>query len=130
MSDTHSLTSHINTPIPDGDVFVHAGDFTRAGQPSEVREFNNWLGKVRSPDTTKDRAQTNVDIFSSLTNTRLSSPATTSCVSILLSPTTQTGRVARAISGAARPTSTSNFSRRERTNSRQAPSIVTSSRRS
>ena len=58
MSDTHSLTSHIKKPIPDGDVFVHAGDFTRAGQPSEVREFNNWLGKVRSPDTTKDRAQT------------------------------------------------------------------------
>ena len=54
MSDTHSLTSHINTPIPDGDVFVHAGDFTRAGQPSEVREFNNWLGKV-GPYSTGDK---------------------------------------------------------------------------
>ena len=52
MSDTHSLTSHINTPIPDGDVFVHAGDFTRAGRPTEVQEFNTWLGKVggHSPD--------------------------------------------------------------------------------
>jgi len=46
MSDTHSLTSHINTPIPDGDVFVHAGDFTRAGRPTEVQEFNTWLGKL------------------------------------------------------------------------------------
>ena len=46
MSDTHSLTSHINNPIPDGDVFVHAGDFTRAGGLSEVREFNAWIAKV------------------------------------------------------------------------------------
>ena len=47
MSDTHSLTSHISTPIPDGDVFVHAGDFTRAGGLAEVREFNAWIAKVR-----------------------------------------------------------------------------------
>ena len=46
MSDTHSLTSHIKKPIPDGDVFVHAGDFTRTGKLSEVREFNAWIAKV------------------------------------------------------------------------------------
>jgi hypothetical protein len=32
--------------IPEGDVFLHAGDFTRSGAVSEVREFNAWLGKV------------------------------------------------------------------------------------
>ncbi len=32
--------------IPDGDVFIHAGDFTRGGQLSEVRDFNNWLAQV------------------------------------------------------------------------------------
>ena len=46
MSDTHSLTSHIKNPIPDGDVFVHAGDFTRTGKLSEVREFNAWIAQV------------------------------------------------------------------------------------
>lgn len=46
MSDTHSLTSHLKQPIPDGDVFLHAGDFTRSGAVSEVREFNAWLGKL------------------------------------------------------------------------------------
>jgi len=46
MSDTHSLTSHIKKPIPDGDVFVHAGDFTRTGKLSEVREFNAWIAKL------------------------------------------------------------------------------------
>ena len=46
MSDTHSQTSNITNPIPDGDVFVHAGDFTRSGKLFEVREFNEWVGKV------------------------------------------------------------------------------------
>lgn len=46
MSDTHSLTPHLKNPVPDGDVFIHAGDFTRAGRPSEILEFNAWLGKV------------------------------------------------------------------------------------
>jgi len=46
MSDTHSLTPHLKMAVPDGDVFVHAGDFTRAGNPSEIREFNTWLGKL------------------------------------------------------------------------------------
>lgn len=44
MSDTHSLTSHIKFPIPDGDIFIHAGDFTKCGLLQEVRNFNTWLG--------------------------------------------------------------------------------------
>ncbi len=46
MSDTHSLTSHIKREIPIGDVFIHAGDFTRSGTRHEVREFNRWLAKL------------------------------------------------------------------------------------
>lgn len=44
MSDTHSLTHNIKFDIPDGDVFIHAGDFTKCGQQEEVQEFNRWLG--------------------------------------------------------------------------------------
>ncbi|XP_050708901.1 metallophosphoesterase domain-containing protein 1-like isoform X2 [Eriocheir sinensis] len=46
MSDTHCLTSHLQFEIPDGDVFVHAGDFTRCGSASEVEEFNSWIGAL------------------------------------------------------------------------------------
>lgn len=46
MADTHSLTPHMKQPVPPGDVFIHAGDFTRCGALAEVREFNNWLGKL------------------------------------------------------------------------------------
>lgn len=46
MSDTHSLTTHIKFDIPDGDVFIHAGDFTKCGQRDEVMEFNNWIGSL------------------------------------------------------------------------------------
>lgn len=44
-SDTHSLTTHIKYEIPDGDIFIHAGDFTRCGKLDEVVDFNNWIGK-------------------------------------------------------------------------------------
>lgn len=46
MSDTHSLTPHIKFEIPSGDVFIHAGDFTRCGGLDEVNDFNNWLGRL------------------------------------------------------------------------------------
>lgn len=45
MSDTHSLTPHIRFQIPDGDIFIHAGDFTRCGGEDEVTEFNTWIGE-------------------------------------------------------------------------------------
>lgn len=45
MSDTHTLTAQIKFDIPDGDVFIHAGDFTLCGAPQEVENFNKWLGK-------------------------------------------------------------------------------------
>lgn len=44
MSDTHSLTPFIKFDVPAGDVFIHAGDFTKCGSLQEVVEFNNWIG--------------------------------------------------------------------------------------
>lgn len=49
LSDTHSLTSHMKRPIPTGDIFIHAGDFTRCGNMKEVREFNTWLATLPHP---------------------------------------------------------------------------------
>lgn len=31
--------------MPYGDVLLHTGDFTELGLPSEVKKFNDWLGK-------------------------------------------------------------------------------------
>ncbi|XP_070528242.1 UPF0046 protein C25E10.12 isoform X5 [Cardiocondyla obscurior] len=46
MSDTHSLTPFIKFDVPAGDVFIHAGDFTKCGSLQEVIEFNNWIGNL------------------------------------------------------------------------------------
>lgn len=46
QADTHSLIHHIKFDIPDGDIFIHAGDFTKCGQKDEVIEFNTWLGRL------------------------------------------------------------------------------------
>ncbi|KAJ8970840.1 hypothetical protein NQ317_014271 [Molorchus minor] len=46
MSDTHSLIRNIIFDVPDGDVFIHAGDFTKCGQKEEVIAFNRWLGTL------------------------------------------------------------------------------------
>jgi hypothetical protein len=40
------MTPHIRFDIPQGDIFIHAGDFTRCGHREEVIEFNEWIGKV------------------------------------------------------------------------------------
>jgi len=41
LSDTHS--QHDQFMIPDGDILIHAGDFTNHGGLSEVRRFNLFL---------------------------------------------------------------------------------------
>lgn len=46
LSDTHSLIHNIKFDIPDGDVLLHAGDFTKCGQKDEVVEFDNWLSNL------------------------------------------------------------------------------------
>jgi Icc-related predicted phosphoesterase len=45
ISDTHG--SHRQAVIPDGDVFIHAGDFMRSGtHRTELSDFNDWLGSL------------------------------------------------------------------------------------
>ena len=47
MSDTHGREQHgyYNTRVPDGDVLLHAGDFTMHSELHEYRSFNEFLGK-------------------------------------------------------------------------------------
>jgi predicted phosphohydrolase len=44
ISDTHN--SHDWVEIPDGDILIHAGDFTRFGNIQHAISFNTWLGKL------------------------------------------------------------------------------------
>ena len=44
ISDTHG--HHRELDIPPGDVLVHAGDLTRFGERSELRDFNNFVGSL------------------------------------------------------------------------------------
>ena len=46
-SDTHG--HHRAHPIPDGDVFVHAGDITRAGEIETIIDFADWLSSLPHP---------------------------------------------------------------------------------
>jgi hypothetical protein len=48
VSDTHNqLQAHIDAGlIPDGDVFLHAGDFTNKGKPEEVAAFSSHSLRV------------------------------------------------------------------------------------
>lgn len=46
ISDTHEKLDEIMHLIPDGDVLIHAGDFTNYGDVSEVIKFNAEMGKL------------------------------------------------------------------------------------
>lgn len=41
ISDTHG--HHDSLTVPDGDVLIHAGDFTKHGTLAELDAFNTWL---------------------------------------------------------------------------------------
>lgn len=41
ISDTHGMYRDLE--LPDGDVLIHAGDITRHGKLSELKDFNEWL---------------------------------------------------------------------------------------
>lgn len=45
MSDTHSRFKY-PFKIPKGDIFIHAGDFTKTGALKEVIDFNDWIGTL------------------------------------------------------------------------------------
>jgi 3',5'-cyclic AMP phosphodiesterase CpdA len=42
ISDTHAL-HHQLPPLPDGDVLIHAGDFTNIGSREDVESFVEWI---------------------------------------------------------------------------------------
>src|SRR5208282_5143989 len=45
ISDTHGLHRQLN--VPNGDILIHAGDFTSYSDPhSSVSDFNAWLGEL------------------------------------------------------------------------------------
>ena len=49
LSDTHSrVEEREEFVIPDGDVLLHAGDFTMSGDASEICAFSKFLGKFYS----------------------------------------------------------------------------------
>jgi len=45
ISDTHNRTDELH--LPEGDILLHAGDFTMFGFPSEVDQFNEFLGREK-----------------------------------------------------------------------------------
>lgn len=44
ISDTHG--DHRSMTIPDGDILIHAGDFTCYGRREQAIDFNDWLGTL------------------------------------------------------------------------------------
>jgi 3',5'-cyclic AMP phosphodiesterase CpdA len=47
ISDTHGLTDELE--VPEGDVLIHAGDFSNTGEPNIVEDFNEFLKKLKHP---------------------------------------------------------------------------------
>lgn len=43
ISDTHS--KHDIVELPEGDVLVHSGDFTRCGSYEDVLNFAKWMNR-------------------------------------------------------------------------------------
>jgi len=44
VSDTHEREHNMHHKVPEGDVLLHAGDFTFTGAAEAVHKFNKWLG--------------------------------------------------------------------------------------
>lgn len=45
VSDTHEL--HREVDVPDGDLLIHAGDFTMFSKSAAaIRDFNDWMGEL------------------------------------------------------------------------------------
>ena len=44
ISDTHN--KHKMLELPEGDILIHAGDFTNDGTEEEIREFDTWLASL------------------------------------------------------------------------------------
>ncbi|KAI8778427.1 metallophosphoesterase mpped2 [Biomphalaria glabrata] len=46
LSDTHSLVEKTDSFVPEGDILLHAGDFTQVGHPQAVAKFDTFLGQL------------------------------------------------------------------------------------
>ena len=48
ISDTHSSVEMARPPfeVPNGDILIHAGDFTEHGKIGNVEGFDRWLGSL------------------------------------------------------------------------------------
>jgi diketogulonate reductase-like aldo/keto reductase/Icc-related predicted phosphoesterase len=48
ISDTHGKHRKITkyNPLPEGDVLIHAGDFTNTGELSQISDFCEWMGTL------------------------------------------------------------------------------------
>ena len=44
ISDTHNR--HRTLQMPEGDMLIHAGDFTNNGKESEIKDFDSWLASL------------------------------------------------------------------------------------
>jgi len=44
VSDTHGR--HADIKVPNGDILIHAGDFTHFGKKKDIIAFNEWLGTL------------------------------------------------------------------------------------
>lgn len=47
ISDTHNR--HKELQVPDGDIIIHAGDFTEFGTEQEVQDFRDWFVTLPHP---------------------------------------------------------------------------------
>ncbi|RMG76005.1 MAG: metallophosphoesterase [Bacteroidetes bacterium] len=47
LSDTHNL--HRQIPVPEGDLLLHAGDFTQRGEEDQTRDFLDWFAGQPHP---------------------------------------------------------------------------------
>lgn len=45
ISDTHTLHEEVN--LPDGDILIHAGDFSNKGGKHDVEDFFGWLMRIK-----------------------------------------------------------------------------------
>eukprot|EP00298_Acanthocystis_sp_HF-20_P010092 c18669_g1_i1.p1 GENE.c18669_g1_i1~~c18669_g1_i1.p1 ORF type:complete len:238 (-),score=92.71 c18669_g1_i1:87-755(-) len=44
ISDTHN--DHRSIKVPEGDILIHAGDFTAYGNEEHAKDFNEWFGSL------------------------------------------------------------------------------------
>lgn len=47
ISDTHG--QHRSLQIPEGEILIHAGDFTKFAKQSDMKDFNAWLATLPHP---------------------------------------------------------------------------------